>query len=362
VFVLLAGFSANYAYGSIFFHRGAAIAAKAILRRTGVIYVANLVLICGLWAEVALLDESRTGKTVVDILELNGLRNISIDEFGALLSFRYQCSFIDILPLYIMLLLGFAVVLPLLRFPRVLLSLSIGLYVATYLCNLHIPGIESASHVLNPLAWQLLLVIGAVLVIQPLTWLRLPVIWDSVAVSVLLVAFGIRLTVHLIHNDYELGFMGRASWAPILAWMQESILVPSWKTKLHPLRVVNILAWAWLAYRLATFYDKWLRYPWVKPLILCGQQSLPVFCCGVLLAPLGGMLLAAWPGVAAQVIYNVVGAAISVLTAALAAAHKLKRHQTDQASGFIRPNVRSGVPACCGKDREDHKTRVTTRY
>lgn len=296
LFVLLAGFSVSYAYGAALFRQGAKAAAEKVLRRAGKIYVANY-LFCVLRGEAAWLQGSGTGRSVLDVLHLNELMNFSMENVGALLTFNYPVSFLNILPLYFELLLGFAIVLPLLRFPRVLLSLSVTLYAATYLLNLHIPGMPVGGEIApsypyyNPLAWQVLLVIGSVLVLEP-SALPLPhPAWDVSAVAVVLAAFGVQLLVRLTQHGYDVGTT--SPWKPIITWIKNST-TDSGKIILHPLRLASILAWAWIAYRLAPFYGGWLHHLWARPFILCGRHSLPVFCFGIFLAPLGGVWLATW--------------------------------------------------------------------
>jgi hypothetical protein len=97
------------------------------------------------------------------------------------------------------------------------------------------------------------------------------------------------------------------------------------KTNLNPVRLANVLAWAWGAYRLAPFYARYLHLPAARPFILCGQHSLPVFCFGVLLEPFGGFLLAAYQGPTGQIAANTLGAAGIVAVAAIFALSKKSR-------------------------------------
>ena len=51
-----------------------------------------------------------------------------------------------------------------------------------------------------------------------------------------------------------------------------------------------------------------LHSRWARPVIMCGQQSLYIFCLGILLSVLGHFLLAEFSGgLIAQVAVNVVG-------------------------------------------------------
>lgn len=325
LFVLIAGLSAGYAYGPVLFRHGTAVASKKILCRIGILYVANLALLCGLWAEVALLGESRTGRLVVDMLKLNELQMVSIENISAMLVFDYPTNFVCILRLYILLFLGLVVLLPLLRFPRVLLSISIALYAVNWLFHLHIPGSENAVPNYNPFAWQVLLLTGAVLAVRPSLLPPPHLAWDLLAVFILLLAFAIRISVYLAGDGYGVAIMHGSPAAPVITWMQDALIGGGSKLELHPLRLANILAWAWLAYRFAPFYAACLHQLWTAPFILCGRHSLPVFCCGVLLAPLGGIFLGNWPGLFDQVACNVTGAAILVTVAALTAAAKSRQ-------------------------------------
>lgn len=333
LFVLLAGFSASYAYGPVLFQRGWRAAAGKILRRCGTIYLANLALFAFLCVEAAFLVRSPVGQSVLGLTGLDPLKTFSASEIGTLLTFNYPAGLLNILPLYILLFLGFAAVLPLLRFPRTLLALSIGLYATTYLLGLHIPGMPIGGETakpfyFNPLAWQILLVTGAILVTEPAMRPKPDPVLDTAAVAVLLVAFGVQISIYLSRH----GYIGGTS--PVLIWMQGAVTIESAKIGLHPLRLVNIFAWAWLAYRLAPLYGSWVGRPWARPLILCGRQSLPVFCAGTVLAPLGGFWLATLPGPASQAAYNLIGAAIMVSVAALAAARRSRRRgHPDQGCG-----------------------------
>lgn len=43
------------------------------------------------------------------------------------------------------------------------------------------------------------------------------------------------------------------------------------KVPLDPVRLANLLAWVWIAYRLAPLYGRWLTHTWANPFILCGR-------------------------------------------------------------------------------------------
>jgi len=76
------------------------------------------------------------------------------------------------------------------------------------------------------------------------------------------------------------------------------------KTSLHPLRLASILA---LAYLIGTHVGRdgaVVRGAWVRPFAAMGQQSLPVFCFGILLSFLARLMLEEGDGWAMQVAVN----------------------------------------------------------
>src|SRR5262249_47906717 len=80
------------------------------------------------------------------------------------LALRFQPHFLDILPLYIVLLLGLAFLLPIMiRWPLVILAGSTVLYIAAQFLRFNLRTYPDGVWYFNPFAWQLLFVIGALL-------------------------------------------------------------------------------------------------------------------------------------------------------------------------------------------------------
>jgi hypothetical protein len=61
-------------------------------------------------------------------------------------------------------------------------------------------------------------------------------------------------------------------------------IYPIDKTDLDMLRFTHFLAVAVVVTRFFPRRDSVLRSQWLRPLILCGQHSLPIFCFGVFLS------------------------------------------------------------------------------
>ncbi len=72
----------------------------------------------------------------------------------------------------------------------------------------------------------------------------------------------------------------------------EQWMYPINKTDLDVLRFAHFLALAAITVRVLPRDAPGLKSPWLRPLILCGQHSLEIFCLGVFLAFAGHFILA----------------------------------------------------------------------
>lgn len=70
-----------------------------------------------------------------------------------------------------------------------------------------------------------------------------------------------------------------------------SLFNPNDKTNLAPYRVVHFMVIAVLVVRSLPIDWPGLKSHWLRPLIVCGQRSLEVFCVGLLLSFVGHCLL-----------------------------------------------------------------------
>jgi hypothetical protein len=101
-------------------------------------------------------------------------------------------------------------------------------------------------------------------------------------------------------------------------------LVVEDKTGLYPFRLISILALTWLCVRLIRFDQPWLRTRWAAPLVLLGQNSLPVFCSGIVFGFIARLGLEYDDRVLMQAAINVSGAIGMMGVAALAAWYRTK--------------------------------------
>ena len=332
VFVLLAGYAAGIAYGRTMDRQGWLYAAADVVRRAWTLYVAHIFLFVVFAAQVAYSAAALDRSEYLDEIHLDALGDEPYRALLEALTLHFQPAYLNILPMYICLLLGFAALLPLLRRPRVLGLLSVGLYGAARIVPLQFSSWTGGTWFFNPLTWQLLFVLGAILSYAP----GKPVsrkTWLDVA-SAVVIAFGLLVQwVVWPHPEFS------ARLPPAMADMLLSID----KEGLHPFRLISILALAWVTTRIVPVDAGWLRSRWAAPLVVMGQHSLPVFCLGIFLSFLGRLAMEENDGWLAQAGVNASGLVAMSGVGLLAAWYRDKGHQT-------KPGV-GALPGARGADR-----------
>jgi hypothetical protein len=313
VFVLLAGFGAGIAYGSVLNRQGYLYAAADTLRRAWTLYIAHIFLFVVYAAQVAY---SASALDRMFYLEEARLDVLADDPYRALLNallLRFQPNLLNILPLYVVLLLMFALALPLLRRPIWLFAISGTLYLVVRMTGLNLPDSTGDGWFLNPFAWQFLFMIGAILSYAPP---RMPRVRWPIDVLSFLVLFAGFVIIWVIDVHPR-----------ILAAMPQwviNLVISEDKTNLHPLRLLSILSLTWLVARAVPMSADWLRGRLASPLVLLGQNSLPVFCCGIFFGFIARLALEADDSGGMQFAVNAGGALAMLAVAGLAAWYRGK--------------------------------------
>ena len=279
IFVFISGYTAAFVYGREMLNRGLVIAGARILRRAWQVYVAHIFLFMAYMAELAYVTttfENPLYSEEIDLLQT--LKEPGSTLVRALLLI-FQPPNLDILPLYIVLLAGFPVVLwLLLRRPTLALAASVALYALTWRFELRLVAYPSGEWFFNPLAWQLLFVFGAWCALGGAARLA-EVIRSraalSVAIAYLLFSFAISLTWYSDALDRR-----------VPQWLT-NFIYPVDKSNLDVLRFAHFLALATVTARFVKRDSSWLESPFLRPIVMCGQHSLEIFCLGEFLS-LGG--------------------------------------------------------------------------
>lgn len=270
VFVLLAGVAAGLAYLSKF--EQPLQASVRVGLRAVQLYVAHLFLIVACAALIAYCVTLTDDDTLFVSLHLDVLINQTIEGLIGMVTLGLQPGYLNILPLYIVLLLLAPLFLMLVRrSPALALLLSAALYVATQLLPLRLPNYPGeGTWFFNPFAWQLLFVIGMV-------------IGRSLKQGV---AFRHRRALTLLSAVYLLISLVWVQSGFFPWWNLEPLPAFLWafsKTDLHLPRLLHLAALAYLVTQIPI--ERWLRNnAAAERIMVVGRHALPVFCAGTVLA------------------------------------------------------------------------------
>ena len=313
IFVLLAGYAGGIAYGRSMDRHGWLFAGADVLRRAGVLYVAHIFLFVVFSAQVSYSATALDRSDYLEEIHLDVLAEAPYRAMLEALLLTFQPAYLNILPMYVALLGIFALVLPLLRTPLLLLGVSFAGYAAARATGYNFPSWTGGGWYFNPLTWQFLFIIGAVLSYGRFR-LPGPARAYDIAASVIVVTGVLLLWLVWPYPDIE----ARLPPAAVRT------LISVDKEGLHPMRLLSILALTWLVTRLVPIGAAWLRTWAAKPFVLCGQHSLPVFCAGIFLSFLARLAMEEQPDWTVQAAVNVIGSAALVAVGALAAWYKQK--------------------------------------
>jgi len=312
VFVFLAGYAAVLAYGKILQRDGYWIASLKILRRAWVLYVVHIFLLAMLMGIVFFANSHVETR---DLVEEMGLTHFVTHPQQALtdeLLLRFKPNLMDPLPLYIVLLAGLPVVLPLLlRHTWLVVAASATVYLLAPWMGWNLRAIADGVWYFNPVTWQFLFILGGAAALrasqarppEQRALKRQPLFLAAAVYTVVACVLTLSWRWPEVHD------------ALMPSWLSD-LIYPISKTDLSPLRLLHFLALAYVTARLLPgrgWTQNWLAEQSCR----MGRYSLEVFCLGVLLAPLADMLNAlaedAWP---MQIFSALLGLALMVGLAA----------------------------------------------
>jgi hypothetical protein len=301
-------------YGRALERQGFVIAGVRIYHRVWQLYVAHVFLFMMFIATVA---------TTVGALN----NSLYAEEFGAAnfldepgvavikaLTLQFQPAFMHILPLYIVLLAALPFVLVGFRsWPKVIFFASFVLWLAVQFDKgIALPAYPGPDRVwpFNPLAWQALFLLGAWLGwrgIRGLSWLtRRGLFWLAVGFSLAGFLIKFNWTLHGFYDPIPVLVSGKLLWTFLS------------KTDLGPLRFANVLAVTLLVARLIHPQARFLASRTARPFVICGRNSLHIFCLGILLSVLAHLILNEFfGGIPMEVAVSLAGVVIMISVAAL---------------------------------------------
>jgi len=281
LFVFISGYTAAFVFGRVMIERGYLASAARLIKRALQLYAAHIIVVVVYIAVIASVSYSLHDPNDLGVFNVAAFISKPLWEFFQTLALRYRPVNLDVLPLYILLLGTFAPALWLMvRKPTLILICSIAVYLAGRHFGLNLSASRSAVWYFNPFAWQLLFFLGAWVALggaQPVQSIVRSRTVFRLAVAYLV--FALVVTTAINASQLQLPHLGNL----LPSWMLAPF-DPNDKTNLAPYRIAHLIALAIVATRLLPADSRILKWRSLAPPIKCGQNSLPVFCTGIVLS------------------------------------------------------------------------------
>jgi hypothetical protein len=300
-FVFISGYLAGFIYGPIIKAGHFLSALKRLWKRAMEMYVAHIMLFLIFTAQIARTVRRFDNPLYEDEFNVHNFLEHPDILIGQALTLRYKPVNLDVLPLYITLIATAPFMLwAMVRRPNLTLLASVILYIFARIFDWNFASYPPGSTwYFNPFAWQMLFIFaawcgtGGASRIWPIVQSRLALI---AALIWILFAFLIVMTWHIAALD-----------ALVPKWMIK-IIYPIDKTDLDMFRFTHFLALALIVSRYVPHDWAPLKFKWLRPAIMCGRHSLPIFCFGVFLSFAAHWVLMQYTrGVWEQLVVSAVG-------------------------------------------------------
>jgi len=300
-FVFISGYLAGFIYGPIIKAGHFLSALKRLWKRAMEMYVAHIMLFLIFTAQIARTVRRFDNPLYEDEFNVHNFLEHPDILIGQALTLRYKPVNLDVLPLYITLIATAPFMLwAMVRRPNLTLLASVILYIFARIFDWNFASYPPGSTwYFNPFAWQMLFIFaawcgtGGVNQIWPIVQSRLALIAALIWIAF---AFLIVMTWHIAALD-----------ALVPKWMIK-IIYPIDKTDLDMFRFTHFLALALIVWRYVPHDWAPLKFKWLRPAIMCGRHSLPIFCFGVFLSFAAHWVLMQYTrGVWEQLVVSAVG-------------------------------------------------------
>ncbi|OPY95746.1 hypothetical protein A5906_07190 [Bradyrhizobium sacchari] len=308
LFVFISGYTASFVYARMMLDRGFIVGATRLTKRVWQLYVAHIILFVIYIASISYLALRFGDSEMINEFNVAGLVDNATETLRQGLFLRFKPLNLDVLPLYIVLMGLFPPVLWfMLRKPDLTMALSIVLWLAARHFGWNLTAYPAGQWYFNPYCWQVLFVFGA--------WCSM----GGARRSMTLINSPITLWLCLFYLLFAL-VMTMAGRFPAFGGMFPEWLFsafnPNDKTNLAPYRFIHFVVIVILVIRFVPKDWPGLEWKVFDPLIVCGQQSLAVFCVGVFLSFVGHFELSMSSGsLFAQLFVSIAGIAIMTTVA-----------------------------------------------
>jgi hypothetical protein len=276
LFVFISGYTAASVFGRTMIEQGYVAVASRLLKRVSRLYAAHLIVLAVYIAIVGGLSRGLHDPDDLNQFNVAVFMSHPLWELSQALLLRYRPVNLDVLPLYILLLGTFAPALWLMvRKPTLTLAGSLVLYLAARHFGWNLAASPSGLWYFNPFAWQLLFFLGAWIALSGAQAIQTVIRTRAVfylAVTFIIFAFVVTMAGH------------SAVLGNVLPHWILKPFNPNDKTNLAPYRVVHLIAIAVVVTRCLAADSPILQWRLSAPAIKCGQNSLEVFCIGIVLS------------------------------------------------------------------------------
>ncbi len=285
IFVFIAGMAGVLAYRKTFLVKGFTAGCRAVFARIKVLYLTHVGMVAGVLVLALAAQFSGTEFDFIGKLGLGALLESPLDAMVRMPILGFLPNYLDILPLYVVLLASLPLVLMGQRVHVLLPLAGAGVsYAAAQAFGLTLPNLGNPNGwFLSPFAWILLFVAGATVARLTLDgfWARLP---RSAVALVTLAAAGYSVFSFLYAEPWRI--------FPLLESISAiSLVIEPDKALLSWHRLVDLLAKAWLVAIVIPSNARFLSTGLGAAVSRAGRHSLPIFVTGTFLALVGSIIL-----------------------------------------------------------------------
>ena len=308
LFVFISGYTASFVYARMMLERGFIVGATRLTKRVWQLYVAHIILFVIYIASISYLALRFGDSELVNEFNVAGLVDNATETLRQGLFLKFKPVNLDVLPLYIVLMGLFPPVLWLmLRQPNWTMVAAIVLWLVSRQTGWNLPAYPPApgTSIRSPGRCCSYSAHGA----RSAARARSCTIINSPITLYFCIAYLILALVMTMAGKFP-------DFGELFPHWLYSTFNPNDKTNLAPYRFLHFVVIVILVIRFVPKDWPGLEWRIFDPLIVCGQQSLAVFCVGVFLSFVGHFQLSLSSGsLFAQIFVSVTGIAIMTIVA-----------------------------------------------
>ena len=308
LFVFISGYTASFVYARMMIDRGFIVGATRLFKRVWQLYVAHIILFVIYIVAIAFLARRFMDSELINEFNVAGLVDHATETLGQGLLLKFKPVNLDVLPLYIVLMGFFPPVLwMMLRQPDLTMLASIVLWLLARHFNWNFSAYPAGSWYFDPYCWQVMFIFGS--------WCAL--VGAKKAAFIITSKWGLYLGVAYLIFAMIMTFAGKFSdFGALFPHWLYSTFNPNDKTFMAPYRLLHFAVVAMLVVRFVPKTWSGLEWKVWDPAIVCGQQSLAVFCVGVFLSFVAHFVLSLSSGsLLAQIVVSIAGITIMTIVA-----------------------------------------------